>query len=100
MAISLLAVSNLNYAIELGLLVDDHGTIAPANPIYTETIGRYLTRGTQDTILSETKENVWVKDGKLDMPALMAACAAVPYQAPQSVMGVVYYPPYHGRHHH
>lgn len=64
---------NVNYAIELGLLVDDHGTISPANPIYTETIGRYLTRGTQDFILSETKENVWVKDGKLDMPALMAA---------------------------
>ena len=64
---------NINYAIELGLLVDDRGTIAPANPIYTETIGRYLTRGTQDSILSETKENVWVKDGKLDMPALMTA---------------------------
>lgn len=64
---------NLNYAIELGLLIDDQGTITPANPIYRETIGRYLTRGTQDSILSETKENVWVKDGKLDMPALMAA---------------------------
>ena len=64
---------NINYAIELGLLVDDRGTITPANPIYTETIGRYLTRGTQDAILSETQENVWVKDGKLDMPALMAA---------------------------
>ena len=64
---------NINYAIELGLLVDDHGTITPANPIYTETIGRYLPRGTQDFILSETKENVWVKDGKLDMSALMAA---------------------------
>ena len=64
---------NLRYAIELGLLVDDCGTITPANPIYTETIGRYLTRGTQDFILSETKENVWVKGGKLDMPALMSA---------------------------
>ena len=64
---------NLRYAIELGLLVDDAGTIAPANPIYTETIGRYLTRGTQDSILSETPENVWVKDGRLDMPALMSA---------------------------
>ena len=67
---------NINYAIELGLLVDDRGTITPANPIYTETIGRYLTRGTQDSILSETKENVWVKDGKLDMPALMTAFQA------------------------
>ena len=64
---------NLRYAIELGLLVDDAGNIAPANPIYAETIGRYLTRGTQDSILSETPENVWVKDGKLDMPALMSA---------------------------
>ena len=64
---------NLRYAIELGLLVDSGGTITPANPIYTETIGRYLTCGTQDFILSETKENVWVKDGKLDVPALMSA---------------------------
>ena len=64
---------DLRYAIELGLFVDNGGTIIPANPIYRETIGRYLTRGTQDFILSKTKENVWVKDGKLDMPALMAA---------------------------
>lgn len=62
---------DLVYAIELGLLVDDHGTIRPANPIYAETIGRYLSRGTQDFILSKTKENVWVKDGRLDMPGLM-----------------------------
>ena len=64
---------NLDYAIELGLFMDDHGVIAPANPIYRETIGRYLTRGTQDFILSKTQENVWVKDGKLDMPSLMAS---------------------------
>ena len=64
---------NLNYAIELGIFIDDHGVITPANPIYRETIGRYLTRGTQDFILSKTQENVWVKDGKLDMPGLMAA---------------------------
>ena len=62
---------NLAYAIELGLLVDDHGTIRPANPIYAETLGRYLSRGTQDTILSKTQENVWVRDGRLDMPGLM-----------------------------
>ena len=56
---------DLRYAIELGLFVDNGGTIIPANPIYRETIGRYLTRGTQDFILSKTKENVWVKDGKI-----------------------------------
>ena len=64
---------NIRYAVELGLLVDEGGVIAPANPVYAETIGRYLTRATQDAILAETPENVWVKDGKLDMPALMAA---------------------------
>ena len=62
---------NIGYAIELGLLVDDAGTIRPANPIYAETIGRYLSRGTQDFILSKTQENVWVKGGRLDMPGLM-----------------------------
>ncbi|MBP5542707.1 MAG: ATP-binding protein [Kiritimatiellae bacterium] len=62
---------NITYAIELGLLVDDRGAIRPANPIYAETIGRYLSRGTQDDILSKTQENVWVKDGRLDMPGLM-----------------------------
>ena len=51
---------DLRYAIELGLFVDNGGTIIPANPIYRETIGRYLTRGTQDFILSKTKKNVWV----------------------------------------
>jgi type II secretory pathway predicted ATPase ExeA len=66
--------ANLEYAIELGLLIDDNGTIEPANPIYRETIGRYLTRATQDGILGETQDMTWVKeDGKLDMPALMAS---------------------------
>ena len=64
---------NLNYAMELGIFIDDRGVIKPANPIYREAIARDLTRGTQDFILSKTQENVWVKDGKLDMPGLMSA---------------------------
>ena len=81
---------DVSYCLDLGLLVDDNGSLKPANPIYAETIGRYLTRGTQSEILMKCPENPWVRDGGLDMAGLMAAfqefwrenadANAVPYQ--------------------
>ena len=64
---------DIRYCLELGILVDERGVLKPANPIYAETIGRYLTRGTQQNVLMKLPENPWVKDGGLDMPGLMAA---------------------------
>ena len=64
---------DIRYCLELGILIDERGVLKPANPIYAETIGRYLTRGTQQNVLMKLPENPWVRDGGLDMPGLMAA---------------------------
>ena len=61
------------YALDLGLFVEERGVLMPANPIYRETIGRYMTRGTQDTILARIPEAPWAKEDGLDMPGLMEA---------------------------
>jgi len=64
---------NVSYALDLGLFVDERGVLRPANPIYRETIGRYLTRGTQDMIMMKVPENPWVREDGLDMTGLLAA---------------------------
>ena len=64
---------DIRYCLELGILIDERGVLKPANPIYAETIGRYLTRGTQSKVLMKLPENPWVRDGGLDMPGLMSA---------------------------
>ena len=67
------AEDDVSYCLDLGLLKKTAGVLSPANPIYSETIGRYMTRMTQDVILVKRPENPWVKDGGLDMSGLMAA---------------------------
>ena len=47
--------------------------VVPANPMYSEIIGRYLTRDEQDDMQSSIPETPWVKDDGLDMAGLMAA---------------------------
>ena len=64
---------DVSYCIDLGLLVDDQGRLKPANPIYAETIGRFLTRGVQSEIHMLRPENPWVCEDGLDMNGLMAA---------------------------
>ena len=64
------------YALDLGLFVEERGVLKPANPIYRETIGRYTTRGTQDTILARIPEAPWAKEDSLDMAGLLAAFQA------------------------
>ena len=64
---------DVSYCLDLGLLVDDRGVLRPANPIYAETIGRYLTRGVQSEIMMKRPENPWVKEDGLDMAGLLAA---------------------------
>ena len=58
---------------DLGLLRVDRGTLVPANPMYAEIIGRYLSRGEQDRMVRSVPETPWVKDDGLDMAGLMAA---------------------------
>ena len=64
---------NIRYCLELGLLVDDNSVLKPANPIYAETLGRYLSYGLQQDIRMKIQDNPWVKADGLDMPGLMAA---------------------------
>ena len=64
---------DISYCIDLGLLVNDRGSLKPANPIYSETIGRFLTRGSQQKVLLKCPENPWVHEGGLDMNGLMSA---------------------------
>lgn len=64
---------DVSYVLDLGVLKQDCGTLSPANPIYAETIGRWLTRGSQQNILMKRPENPWVRDDGLDMSGLMAA---------------------------
>ena len=61
------------YCLDLGLLKKTAGVLEPANPIYSETIGRYMTRMTQDVVLVKRPENPWVRGDGLDMDGLMAA---------------------------
>ena len=58
---------------DLGLLRVERGTLVPANPMYAEIIGRYLSRGEQDRMIRSVPETPWVKDDGLDMAGLMAA---------------------------
>ena len=61
------------YITDLGLLRVDRGALVPANPMYAEIIGRYLSRGEQDAMIHNVPETPWVKADGLDMPGLMAA---------------------------
>ena len=58
---------------DLGLLRVDRGALVPANPMYAEIIGRYLSRGEQDRMIRSVPETPWVKDDGLDMTRLMTA---------------------------
>ncbi len=41
------------YVVDLGLLRVDRGALVPANHVYAEIIGRYLSRGEQDAMAVE-----------------------------------------------
>ena len=64
---------DISYVLDLGLLVEERGVLKPANPIYAETIGRYLSRRKQDEILVRLPENPWMRADGLDMAGRMAA---------------------------
>ena len=62
------------YVLDLGLLVEGpKGQLIPANPMYAETIGRYLTRDDQDDMKASVPETPWVREDGLDMAGLLSA---------------------------
>ena len=82
--------NDLKYAVDLGLFRDERGGLVPANPMYAEIMGRYISYGNQRKVMREVPETPWVKDNGLDMQGLLAAFQefwrenadenAVPYQ--------------------
>ena len=61
------------YVVDLGLLKEERGTLVPANKMYAEIIGRYLSRDEQEKMLGSVPNAPWATADGLDMPGLMAA---------------------------
>lgn len=61
------------YVLDLGLLREENGVLVPANLIYAETIGRYLSRDDQDDMQETVPQTPWVKEDGLDMAGLLGA---------------------------
>ena len=64
------------YVTDLGLLRVERGTLVPANRMYAEIIGRYLSRGEQDNMQQSVPVTPWATEDGLDMPGLMSAFQA------------------------
>jgi len=64
------------YVQDLGLLKEVRGALVPANRMYAEIIGRYLSRDEQTRMMQSIHETPWATAGGLDMPGLMAAFQA------------------------
>ena len=65
--------NDLQYVLDLGILKNQDNRLVPANPMYSEIIGRYLSRPTQDRIACDLPQNPWVDGEHLDMPRLLKA---------------------------
>ena len=61
---------------DLGLLKEVNGALVPANRMYAEIIGRYLSRDEQTRMMQSIHETPWATADGLDMPGLMAAFQA------------------------
>jgi len=61
------------YVVDLGLLKEEKGTLVPANKMYAEIIGRYLSRDEQEKMVSSVPNTPWATPDGLDMPGLMTA---------------------------
>ena len=64
---------DVRFVLDLGILKDSDGALVPANPMYAEIIGRYLSWGTQQDVRMRVQETPWVKVGGLDMQGLLLA---------------------------
>ncbi len=58
---------------DLGLLREENGALVPANRMYSEIIGRYLSRDEQTQMMQSIPDTPWATPDGLDMPGLMAA---------------------------
>ncbi len=58
---------------DLGLLKEVNGALVPANKMYAEIIGRYLSRDDQVRMMQSIPNAPWATPDGLDMPGLMDA---------------------------
>ena len=56
------------YVQDLGLLKEVRGALVPANRMYAEIIGRYLSRDEQTRMMQSIHETPWATADGLDMP--------------------------------
>ena len=61
------------FVVDLGLLREERGTLVPANKMYAEIIGRYLSRDAQESMETSIPDTPWATPDGLDMPGLMPA---------------------------
>ena len=64
------------FVVDLGLLREEKGSLVPANRMYAEIIGRYLSRDAQESMETSIPDTPWATPDGLDMPGLMAAFQA------------------------
>ena len=64
---------DIKFVLDMGLLRSENGALVPANPMYAEIIGRYLSFNTQERMKRVVPETPWVKEGGLDMQGLLIA---------------------------
>ena len=64
------------FVVDLGLLREEKGSLVPANRMYAEIIGRYLSRDAQESMETSIPDTPWAMADGLDMPGLMAAFQA------------------------
>ena len=62
---------DVKFVLDLGILKQNRGVLAPANPMYAEIIGRYVSWGTQMDAERRVPETPWVKDDGVDMQGLL-----------------------------
>ena len=64
---------DVRLVLDLGILKQSRGVLAPANPMYAEIIGRYISWGTQMDAERRVPETPWVRDDGVDMQGLLLA---------------------------
>ena len=64
---------DIRFVLDMGILKERDGALVPANPMYAEIIGRYLSWETQQDVRMLVQETPWVKPDGLDMQGLLIA---------------------------
>ncbi len=64
---------DVRLVLDLGLFKQVKGALVPANPMYAEIIGRYLSWGSQLAAERKVPETPWATDDGLDMQGLLLA---------------------------